>query len=59
MTFIIALSKDLKDLCLLKHPFYQWWNNGKLKIDTLKKIITMSQLFLDISVKFIIVFVKI
>ena len=36
MKFCITLNNLLEELHLLKHPFYQSWNEGTLTLDTLK-----------------------
>ena len=36
MKFCLTLNNLLEELHLLKHPFYQSWNEGTLTLDTLK-----------------------
>ncbi|QOD38871.1 CADD family putative folate metabolism protein [Candidatus Wolbachia massiliensis] len=36
MTFVQLLNKELDDLHLLKHQFYQSWNEGKLSLEALQ-----------------------
>ena len=36
MKFCLTLNTLLEELHLLKHPFYQSWNEGTLTLDTLK-----------------------
>ncbi len=36
MNYLEKLHKTLDEYHLLKHPFYQAWNNGELSIETLK-----------------------
>ncbi|PCJ24532.1 MAG: pyrroloquinoline quinone biosynthesis protein PqqC [Rickettsiales bacterium] len=36
MNFLDRLHKELDQYHLLKHPFYQAWNEGELSVDTLK-----------------------
>ena len=36
MKFCLTLNTLLEELHLLKHPFYQSWNEGSLTLDTLK-----------------------
>lgn len=37
MTFSLTLKESIADLNLLKHPFYQDWQDGKLKLDNLQE----------------------
>jgi pyrroloquinoline-quinone synthase len=37
MQFASTLEKKLSEYDLLTHPFYQYWNEGKLSLETLKE----------------------
>ena len=37
LSFIKNVDKKIDDLHLLKHPFYEAWNAGKLKVETIQE----------------------
>ena len=37
LSFIKNIDKKIDDLHLLKHPFYEAWNAGELKVETIQE----------------------
>ena len=37
LSFIERVDKKIDDLHLLKHPFYEAWNNGDLELETIQE----------------------